>query len=341
MSRLGFVRLSVVLGLCAWALAPARAAEPVRVVVTIKPLHALVAGVMEGVGEPALLISGGGSPHSYALKPSEASALRRADVVVRVSEHLESFLDRPIKSLAKDAKIITMDDLDGVTLLEPREGGVWDEHDDDHEAHGQEERGHDAHGQAAEAEGGHDHDQEHAGKHGHEHEEHDPHLWLTPENARVLVDAMAKTLVEVDPGNAARYQANAEAVRAKLTALDAELRAATKPLAGKAYVVFHDAYHYFEDRYGLSAAGSITVSPERQPGAKRLTEIRDKIKSLDAVCVFAEPQFEPKLINTLIDGTDAKRGVLDPLGAALPAGPALYFELMRGLATSLSACLLQ
>jgi zinc transport system substrate-binding protein len=336
MSRLGFVRLSIVLGLCAWALAPARAAEPVRVVVTIKPLHALVAGVMEGVGEPALLISGGGSPHSYALKPSEATALRKAQVVVRVSEHLESFLDRPIKSLAKDAKVVTMDDLDGVTLLEPREGGVWDEHDHDHE-----EQEHEAHGQAAEAEGGHDHDQEHAGEHGREHEEHNPHLWLTPANARVLVDAMAKTLAEADPGNATRYQANAKAMHAKLAALDAELRAATKPLAGKPYVVFHDAYHYFEDRYGLSAAGSITVSPERQPGAKRLTEIRDKIKSLDAVCVFAEPQFEPKLINTLIEGTSAKRGVLDPLGAALPAGPALYFELMRGLATSLSACLLQ
>lgn len=322
MSRLGCVRLFVALGLCAWALAPARAAEPVRVVVTIKPLHSLVAGVMEGVGAPSLLISGGGSPHSYALRPSEATALRRADVVVRVSEDLESFLDRPIRSLAKDAKVITLDELDGVTLLAPREGGVWDEHEHDHEAHGQ----------SGEAGGG-DHD--------HEHEEHDPHLWLTPQNARVLVDAVAAALAQADPGNAARYQANAKALHAKLDALDAELRAATKPLASKPYVVFHDAYHYFEDRYGLSAAGSITVSPERQPGAKRLTEIRDKIKSLEAVCVFAEPQFEPKLINTLIVGTNARRGVLDPLGAALPAGPELYFELMRGLAASLSACLLR
>ena len=126
----------------------------------------------------------------------------------------------------------------------------------------------------------------------------------------------------------------------KLDALTKEIEADLKPIRDRGYVVFHDAYQYFEKRFGLSAVGSITVSPEVLPGAERVSELRDKVESLNASCVFSEPQFEPKLVKTITENTDAGTGVLDPLGANIKDGPELYFTLIRNMAKSLKDCLL-
>ncbi len=349
-----------VLGLlCALGLlgtAPARAEAP-RVVVSIAPIHSLVAGVMEGVGTPTLLIQGAGSPHSYTLRPSEAQALQQADVVFWVGEELETFLVRPLAALPGGAHAVALIDAPGMRLLPVREGGAWESHahgaesdaDHDHADHHHgdaHDHGHDhAHDHAGTAEA-HDHDHGHAaaaaeghGAEDHDHGAHDAHLWLDPENAGAIVRAAAASLSARDPANAGAYAANATQIEARLDGLEAELTAALAPVRTVPYVVFHDAYQYFEDRFGLNAVGTITVSPERAPGAQRLQEIRQKIRELGARCVFSEPQFEPRLVETVTEGLAVRRGVLDPLGADLPNGPDHYFALLSGLANSLGECL--
>lgn len=303
--------LLCVLAFCALAL-PARAEVP-RVVASIQPLHSLAAAVMKGVGEPALLVTGAQSEHTYALKPSDARALQAAQVVVMVDEGYESFLAKPLKTRKTSLDVIAMADLPGAVTLTPRQGGVWeeDEHDDHNHSHG----------------------------HGHDHGAIDGHVWLDPTNARLLVTALADRLSELDPGHAETYHANAATTVARLSALDAELKARLAPVAGKPFVVFHDAYQYLEKRYGLAAAGSITVDPDRPPSARRLAALRDRLKAAGAACVFREPQFPAPVVKTLAASAGAREGVLDPQGAALPPGPDQYFALMTGLADGLTSCL--
>lgn len=313
------------LTLLASTMVSAQAEQTLNVVVSIAPIHALVAGVMEGVGEPELLLPGGASPHSYALKPSDARALNKAAIVVRVSDQLENFLTRPIASLASKARILTLAEVKGMTLYEPREGGLWEKHghDDEHD-HSTEK--HDEHA--------------HAEKHeDHEEHEYDPHIWLDPQNAKRIVNAVAATLRKAYPEHVKTFTANAQKLNLKLDKLDRDLFAATKPLQGKPYILFHDATRYFDSRYKLNPVGAISVSPDRPAGARRLREIRTRIKDQGVVCVFAEPQFQPKLVQTLISGTSAQAGSLDPIGAGIQPGPELYFKLMRNLATSMAGCL--
>lgn len=312
------VTASATAALPAWADAP-------KVVVSIKPIHSLVAAVMRGVGDPVLLVRGGASPHSYTMKPSDAKALSAADLVVWVGPELEGFLEKPLKANAPKATRLTLMEQTGLTLLQTREGGAWEAHD-----HGHEERGHKDHDHK-----GHDH----AADHDDDHDELNSHIWLDPANARTIVTATADALAARDPADAEAYRTNADRTLQAIDALDAELKAALAPLKDKPFVVFHDAYQYFEARYDLSAVGSITVSPDRRPSAKRLSAIRAKIAGLNAACVFAEPQFEPTLVRTVVEGTKARTGVLDPEGADLPEGEALYPTLMRNLAASLRGCL--
>ncbi|EWY40509.1 zinc transporter [Skermanella stibiiresistens SB22] len=310
-------------------------AEPPKVLTSIKPIHSLVAGVMRGVAEPGLLVKGAASPHAFSLRPSDARALDQADLVFWVGEDLETFLEKPIESLGKKAHVVPLMEAPRVKLLPTREGGAWEPHV--HEE-GEENEEHGEHAEHAGA--GHDHDHDHG--HGHDHHEHggkDAHVWLDVANARAMVAAISAELVEHDAANAERYKANAKDLSERLTALDAELKTTLEPVKDRPYVVFHDAYHYVEARYGLNAVGAITVSPDQRPSAQRLSQLRAKISSLDATCVFAEPQFEPTLVGTVVEGTKARKGVLDPLGADLPDGPDLYFQLMRGLAGSLVSCL--
>jgi zinc transport system substrate-binding protein len=284
------------------------------VIASIKPVHSLVAAVMEGAGEPALIVEGAASPHSYSLKPSQAAALQDADVVFWIGEGLETFLEKPIATIGASTTTVELLDAPGLETLGFREGGAFEAHEDEHD---------DAHGEEAE----------------HGHGEIDTHVWLDPQNAKALAAAIANALATADAGNAALYKANAAALDERLDALTAEIAAELAPLGGKGYIVFHDAYQYFERRFGLTPAGSITVTPDIMPGAERLKEIRAKIAELGATCVFAEPQFEPRLVTVAIEGTNARSAVLDPLGAGLVAGPELYFELMRAMAASFGDCL--
>lgn len=281
-----------------------------RVVAIVPPVHSLVAEVMEGVAEPTLLVPATASAHTYSLRPSEARALAEADLVFWIGPVYETFLEKPLAALARTGRLVRLADAPGLFLLDSRGGGAWESHAHDGHAHS------------------------HHGK-----DEIDGHLFLDPRNAKAMVAAIARALAAADAGNAARYRANADRLAARLDALDAELAVILAPVRGKPFIVFHDAYQYFEARYGLNAVGSVTVSPERQPGARRLQALRRKIGALGAVCVFAEPQFEPTLLQTVIKGTNARTGTLDYLGVDTPAGPHAYFATMRAIARSLAACL--
>jgi zinc transport system substrate-binding protein len=301
------------------------ASEGLGVVTSIKPIHSLVSAVMDGIGTPSLIIEGAGSPHTYALKPSQAKALQDADLVFWVGPAIESFLEKPIKEVASSARIVTLSDAHGLIKIEFREGGNFDSHDD-HAKHDD----HDDHAKRD------DHD-DHAKRD--DHGQFDMHVWLDPENAKMMINAIEEALIEADPRNARTYQGNAANVKRDLDKLITEVDAEMSPVKGTPYVVFHDAYQYFEDRFGMKPVGSITVSPETLPGAKRVKELREKIKSLNATCVFSEPQFEPKLIATVIESTSASIGVLDPLGVSIKAGPEMYFTLIRNMSKSLKNCL--
>jgi zinc transport system substrate-binding protein len=342
----------------------------------IPPVHSLVARVMEGVGEPALIVSPGASPHGYSMRPSEAALLQSADVVVWVGEDLAPWLERSIETLGADATSLALLEVPGAVRLGFREGATFEAHDHDHahaetaaadphdqdhddDAHAAHDHDHDHDTEAAAAGHDHDHDDDaHADEanhdHDHDHEEvaaaedhdHDhahggvdPHAWLDPVNGKLWLDAIAAALSVADPGNASTYFQNAAAGKAELDALIAEIEADLAPLAGRGFVVFHDAYRYFEARFGVEAAGAISVSDAAAPSPARVSEIKGAIEAMDASCVFSEPQFEPALVETVTEGTNARTGVLDPVGAALPLGPGLYPTLLRNLRDSLVGCL--
>lgn len=318
------------------------AADAPAAVVSISPLHSLVAAVMAGVGEPVLLVKGAASPHTAALRPSDAAALQRADVVFWVGEDLETFLAKPLAALPTNSRVVAMATAPGMTLLPARQGGPWEAHDHGHAHADDSGHGHDdAHAHEAHADEAHANDDGEGGDgHGpHEGQPMDMHVWLDPENAKAMATAAAAVLGEVDPGRAETYAANVRALHGRLDALDAELRGKLAGVADKPYVVFHDAYQYFEARYGLSPAGAITISPERAPGARTLSEIRERIRSTGAVCVFREPQFEPDLVKTVVGGSFARVGILDPIGADIPPGPEAYEILLSQLGRSLRDCL--
>ncbi len=284
----------------------ANASTPV-VVASIPPLHSLVAGVMEGIAEPILLIKGNASVHAYSLRPSQVRALHRAQAVFRIGSNLERFLDKPLAALSREVRVVNLMEWPGIRLLPGRSGGLW---------------------------------QRPAHQHG-EHGYQDPHIWLDPHNAEVMVTAVVAVLSEKDPEHTARYHANGERLRETLRRLDRELDTTLAPVRKVPYLVFHDAYQYFESRYGLHALGAVVATPERTPGARRLRQVRKLIRERAIRCLFREPQFTPAWLDLLREGTPLRIGTLDPLGADLPPGPDLYFTLMRRLAASLTQCLKQ
>ncbi len=310
--RLFALLLSFVIATAARAESPDLRAGGPNVVASIKPLQSLAAGVMDGVGTPTTIVHGAGSPHTYAMRPSEMRELARADLVFWIGPTYESFLAKPLGGFT--ARSLAMLEAPGVEVLTARHGGVWDAAESAAHAH----RVSLPRTSLADA---------------------DPHVFLDPRNAQAIVRAMAAALSDADPAHRAIYQTNAEATIGRLQQLDTELAAALAPVKTVPYVVFHDGYQYLEHRYGLNAVGSVVVSPERPPGARRLAEIHDKIQSLHAACVFAEPQFEAALVRTVAEGTGARIGVLDYIGADLKPGRDAYFEMMRGLGRSLADCL--
>jgi zinc transport system substrate-binding protein len=297
----------------------------VNVVVSIKPVHALVAAIMDGAGTPDLIIEGTGSPHNYALKPSQAQLLQNADLVFWIGHDFEQFLEKPIEGIATNATSVALMDSHGLTKIKLREGGDFEnhDHDDDHDDH-------DDHANHADHDDHDDHD---------DHSDIDLHFWLDPINAKAMVHTIEDALTAADPEHAATYAANAERMMGRLDDLVVEVDAALAPVRGQGYIVFHDAYQYYESRFDITAVGSITVSPEVMPGAKRVSELQAKVRELDATCVFSEPQFEPKLVSIIIENTDARTGVLDPLGATVAQGPDHYFTLIRNMTQALTDCL--
>jgi zinc transport system substrate-binding protein len=302
-----------------------------KVIASIMPVHSIVASVMGDVGTPELLLSGKNSEHTATLSPQQLSDLGKADVVFMIGSGLEHKL---VQINGSDAvggkKFVSLSEVAGIKTLPVRQGGTFEVHE--HEEHeGEEHEGEEHEGEEHEGEEHADHDEAIL--------KFDPHVWLDPQNAKAMTNAVAADLSRIDPGNARTYEANAAATMASLDQLIAEISADTKPLQSKPFVVFHDAYQYFEKRFGLAAVGSISDVSASAPSAKRLNEIRRKLEETKAICVFREPQFDAKYVTVVLEGSKAKEGVLDPIGSELTPGPNAYAELLKNLAKSAQDCL--
>ena len=313
----------------------------IKVVASIKPIHSLVSYVMDGVGTPSILVDGSSSPHTFQLKPSHAQMLQDADIVFWIGEDLESFLETPLESIATNAKKITLMELDDIELLKFREKHIFEEHaghDDHGDEHDEHDEGHDEHEEGHdEHEEGHDeHEDEHGHHDEHNHGEFDIHFWLDPAIAKVIVKNIAEELSNIDVANKATYEANASKAISELDELIAETK--LKINKNATYVVFHDAYQYFEERFGIEVLGALSVNPEILPGAKQLAEIREVIEHENVNCIFSEPQFNPSIAKTIAADTGVKAAILDPLGAELDPSKDLYFDLIADMASSFSGC---
>lgn len=302
----------LVLILCSWTGLPALAAP--AVVADVAATHSLVAMVMAADNEvsadsgsnPALLLRAGASPHDYAMRPSEAAALGKADVVFWVSAGLTPWLPKAMSSLAPTIRSVELLETPGTVQLERRESPLF-EHDDHHHEDSEELR--------------------------------DPHAWLSPANARHWLQVIADTLSDIDPQQSDLYQSNARNAIEALNALDTRIASELNSIKGKAFIVFHDSYHYFEEHYQLPATATISLSDGSVPGIRQIQALRTVLKDHPDACIFSEPQFSARLVDTVTQGLKARRGVLDPLGAELTPGPALYGGLLQNLADALLECL--
>jgi len=333
------------LSLAASLMAGTALADVPRVAVDIAPVHSLVARVMQGVGEPNLIVQPGASPHEYSLRPSEAAALQEADLVFWIGEDLAPWMEGAVETLAGDADVTTLLEADGMTLLDSRENALFEAHshgdddDHDHEDHAEDDHDHDSEHDEHADDHDHDHEDHADDDHDHAHGDHDPHVWLSPRNAAVWLNVIAAELSAADPENAGTYYANASEAREELDALVAEVNETLDPLRGMRFVVFHDAFQYFEADFDFPASGAISVADAADPSPARIADIQGRIAEEGIQCVLSEPQFDPGLVATVMDGTEANTAVLDPLGSDLEPGPDLYPQLIRNLANSLSGCL--
>ena len=340
---MNFIKKSIFIILVSFFFSFSAKAE-VNVVTTIKPLHSLVSSVMKGIGEPSLIIEGTNNPHTFVFKPSHAKMIEEADIIFWIGEDLEAFMEKPLDSLAEEAQVISFMALSSIEKLKFREKNIFDDHDgheDEHEGHEDEDdHGHkdddhddDHDGHEDEHEG---HDDDHNDAHAHAHGEFDAHIWLDPVNAKKMVLEIAHELSDLDPNNKVKYENNANAT---IKSLD-ELVDSNKKILSKdiSYVVFHDAYQYFEKRFGVIPAGALTLNPDVLPGAKQIADIQDIINDKGIKCIFSEPQYNPKIIETIGNDMKISTGVMDPLGAYIDAGPSMYSDLINGIANSIKDC---
>ena len=304
-------------------------ADAPKVVADIAPVHSLVSRVMDGIGKPDLIVPNETSPHDYRLRPADAEALENAGLVFWMGEGLTPWMERALDSLSGDATVIELLALDETNTLPFREGALFDAHDhDDHDDHDKEHDDHDDHDD-------HGHD-DHAG---HDHGEFDPHAWLSTDNARTWLNVIAAKLSSIDPANAGGYFSNASEAITELDALDNEVNEMLDPVRDGKFIVFHDAYQYFETVYDFPASGAISLGDASDPGAARIADIADRIQSESIQCVLSEPQFNANMVDTVMAGTNAKTEVIDPLGFGIEPGSSLYTKLIKGMATSLVNCL--
>ena len=293
----------------------------IKVVTSIKPIHSLASYLMDGVGKPDLIVDGYASPHGFAMKPSHAKMLQNADLIFWVGEDLESFLEKPLNSIARKAEKIELMEIKGLNKLEFRERNIFEEHED---------HGHDEH-----KEHGHKEDKQDDHQ-GHAHGEHDPHIWLDPMNAKVILSEMAEHLIENDQKNEAKYKENLKKAHKDLDKLTKKVKSELNKDFKS--IVFHDAYQYFEKRFDVNILGAFTVNTDVMPGAQQLAEIREIIEHDKVSCVFSEPQFNPDIIKAVAKDTNVATGVIDPLGATLDPGKDLYFDLIGNMSKSFKGC---
>ena len=313
----------------------------IKVVASIKPIHSLASYLMDGIAKPDLIVDGYASPHGFAMKPSHAKMLQNADLIFWVGEDLESFLEKPLSSIAKKAEKIELMEIKGLNVLKFRERNIFDDHDDhghdDHDDHGKKEDDHDDHDHDDHGKkDGHDDHDDHDGHEGHAHGEFDPHIWLDPMNAKVILNEMVEHLIENDAKNASKYKSNLKKALKEIDKLNKDVKAELSK--STASIVFHDAYQYFEERYNVNILGAFTVNTDVMPGAEQLAEIREIIEHDKVACVFSEPQFNPDIINAVAKDMKIKTGVVDPLGATLDPGKDLYFNLIRNMSASFKGC---
>ena len=276
---------------------------------------------MAGTGEPELIIEGASSPHTHSMRPSDARAVARADVVFLVHELFEASLHLSVETLVEGALVIELAEADGLVLKPVRSGGNFEE-DKDHVGHGEHSHDEDGH---------HSHDADLMGV--------DLHVWTDPGNAAAMGRQIARVLAGADPENADAYLANSRELTARLDDLSDEIQAAVTTAQGKPFVVFHDAFRYFEDRFGLTAVGSIVVNPSQPPGVRRIRELRQRVSDLMVVCAFREPQFDERIVETVVEGSSIRMGTVDPLGVGIEEGPELYFSLIRNMSADIGGCL--
>ena len=292
-----------------------------KVVTDIPITHSLVTRVMAGIGMPDLIVDRGASPHEYSLRPSNAASLEAADLVFWISNGLTPWLDDALNTLARNAKVIELMDAKGATVLSFREGATFETHSHQHK-----------------------HDEDKHDEDGHDEDEHatgnvDPHGWLDPYNGRIWLDVIATALSKIDPTNSDIYFANATQAKADIDTVISELEETLAEFRGTNFIVYHDAYQYFEKRFDVLAAGSISMGDVSDPSPARIAEVRKKVEELGITCVFSEPQFNPELVRTVTEGTAATTREVDPLGTTFTLGPDFYLDVLRGIAQSMASCL--
>jgi zinc transport system substrate-binding protein len=312
----------------------------IKVVTSIKPIHSLVSYIMEGVSSPDLIVDGYNSPHGFSLKPSHAKMLQEADIVIYVGEGIEEFLEKPLKSLAQNAVKFELLKQSGMKKLKFRERNIFEGHDDhDDHGHGKKKKDdhddHDDHDHDKKAKK-EDHDDHGHDDHGHGHGEFDPHIWLDPMNAKIIIKKVTNQLSKLDKDNSSTYKSNSKKALKEIDNLIKQVKSDINKDAK--VVVFHDAYQYFEKRFDVNIIGALTVNTDVLPGAEQLAEIREVIEHEKVTCVLSEPQFNPDIVKTIANDTNINMGVLDPLGAKLDKGKTLYFNLISNISSSLKNC---
>ena len=307
----------------------------IKVVTSIKPIHSLVSYIMEGVGSPDLIVDGYNSPHGFSLKPSHAKMLQEADIVIYVGEGVEEFLEKPLESIASNAVKFELLGQSGIKKLKFRERNIFGDHDDhDDHGHGKKKKAHDDHDDHDKKAKKDDHDDHGHDDHGHG--EFDPHIWLDPMNAKIIVKKVTNQLSKLDKENSSIYKSNSKKALKELDQMIKEVKSDVNKDAK--VVVFHDAYQYFEKRFKVNIIGALTVNTDVLPGAEQLAEIREVIEHEKATCVLSEPQFNPDIVETIAKDTNISSGVLDPLGATLDSGKTLYFDLIKNISLSIKNC---
>ena len=314
-SRL-MIKTTLGTAICGLWLSGIVSADVPQVTTDIPVTHSLVTRVMAGIGTPDLIVNRGASPHDYSLRPSNAASLEAADLVFWISSELTPWLEGALKTLAADAKVIELMDTKASTVLPFRDGATFETHSHRHK---------------------HDED-------GHDEDEHatvniDPHGWLDPDNGKTWLDVIATELSKIDPENTDIYFDNVSQGKTDIDAVISEIDATLATFRGTNFIVYHDAYQYFERRFDVLAAGSISMGDVSDPSPARIAEIRQTVEELDMTCVFSEPQFNPELVATVVDGTKARAHVIDPLGTRLALGADFYLNLLRNIAQTMASCL--